>query len=355
MVAAALKRFHGLLLCLAIAAPAWGQVERTEFRAMGTRIEIIVRDDDPAVRRAALDEARHRFERYGRDWYAWRDDSELARVNRALAGGRSAPASSALIELLHEARTLWCRSGGRFNPAIGGLVELWGFHRPPPYEGPLPDESAIEHWLASDPDPAGLQLGDAVVASDNPAVRLDLGAIAKGAVIDRALAAMRATGLEHAMINAGGDLAVIGRADGRPWRAAIRHPEAGLLATIELAPGEALFTSGDYERFREAEDGRRLGHVLDPRTGRPARGAIQVSVIADSGTRADAAATALLVASADKWPEVAASLEVVHVLRMSTAKGLQMDERLAARLERLDPSLATRLRPLPATPPRECR
>jgi thiamine biosynthesis lipoprotein len=208
VVAAALKRFHGLLLCLAIAAPAWGQVERTEFRAMGTRIEIIVRDDDPAVRRAALDEARHRFERYGRDWYAWRDDSELARVNRALAGGRSAPASSALIELLHEARTLWCRSGGRFNPAIGGLVELWGFHRPPPYEGPLPDESAIEHWLASDPDPAGLQLGDAVVASDNPAVRLDLGAIAKGAVIDRALAAMRATGLEHAMINAGGDLAV---------------------------------------------------------------------------------------------------------------------------------------------------
>lgn len=354
-MAPALKPSCWLLLVLLVVAPLQAAVERSAFPAMGTVVEITVRDDDPAVRRAALDTARRLFERYGREWYPWREDSELARVNRALAAGEAAPASTELIALLHEARRYWCLSSGRFNPAIGDLVKLWGFHRPPPYEEPAPDAAAIEHRRQQAPSPADLRLTDSTVASSNPAVRLDLGAIAKGAVIDRALAGMRAVGLEHAMINAGGDLAVIGRAEGRPWRAAIRHPQGGLLATIELAPGEALFTSGDYERFREVEDGQRLGHVLDPRTGHPARGAIQVSVIADSGTRADAAATALLIAEDDKWPAVASSLEVEHVLRVTPAPVLQMDERLTGRLELLDPSMETLSRPLPPAPAQECR
>lgn len=350
-----MKRCCWLLLGLAIAAPLQAAIERSAFRAMGTVVEVTVRGDDPALRRAALDTSRRLFERYGREWYPWRADSELARVNRALAAGRTAQASPELIELLHDARRLSCFAGARFNPAIGGFVELWGFHRPPPYEDPPPDAAAIEHWRAQAPTLADLRLTGSTVASSNPAVRLDLGAIAKGAVIDRALAAMREVGVENAMINAGGDLAVIGRADGRPWRAAIRHPEEGLLATIELASGEALFTSGDYERFREAEDGQRLGHVLDPRTGRPARGAIQASVIADSGTRADAAATALLIADGDEWPGLAAALDIKHVLRMMFGGIVQMDRPLWARLELVDSSMETLTRDLPSAAVPDCR
>lgn len=349
-----MKRCCWLLLGLVVAAPLQAATERSAFRAMGTVVEVTVRDDDPAVRRAALDTARRLFERYGREWYPWHEDSELARVNRALAEGRTAEASPELLELLHDAGRLSCLAGGRFNPAIGGLVELWGFHRPPPYEDPAPDAAAIERWRQGAPAPADLRLADSTVASSNPAVRLDLGAIAKGAIIDRALAAMRDAGLEHAMINAGGDMAVIGNAGGRPWRAAIRHPEAGLLATIELASGEALFTSGDYERFRETGDGRRLGHVLDPRTGRPARGAVQASVIAAGGTRADAAATALLIADDDEWTAVVASMDVAHVLRMPSASVLQMDAGLHARLELVDPSMQVAEKILPPAPDHDC-
>lgn len=326
------------LAVLLAAVPAPAATEWRRFPAMGTSVEIAVRDEDPGRRRAALDAARLLFERLGRAWYPWREGSDLHRVNAALARGEAAPAPPELIEVLATARRLSCRSGGRFDPAIGGLVRLWGFDRPPPYDRPPPGPAAIRQWLAADAGADDLRLRPDTVASTNPAVQLDLGGIAKGVLVDRALALIRAEGVEHALVNAGGDLAVIGTARGRPWRAGIRRPRPepgrGLLAGIELRPGEALFTSGDRERFRTAADGRRLGHVLDPRTGRPARDAQQASVIAASGTVADAAATALVVADADAWPRVAADMGVAHALWIDADGVAHADAGLARRLAR---------------------
>lgn len=338
MVAPPLIRAGLLLLLWPLAVTA--ATEHDRFPALGTSIEITVRHDDPAIRRAALDAARLPFERYGRAWYPWHAGSELHRINAALAAGATATASPELIELLRQAKRLSCRSGGRFDPAIGGLVRRWGFHRPPPYEDPPPTDAEVDRWRDADVDADDLQLIEGRVASTNPAVQLDLGGIAKGALIDRALAAIRAQGVEHAMVNAGGDLAVIGTAEGRPWRAGIRDPggtgPTDLLGTIELRSGEALFSSGDYERFRTAKDGRRLGHVLDPRTGRPVRAAAQVSVIAVSGTVADAAATALMVASEKEWPRVAGGMDVTHALWIGVEHTLHADPGMARRFEPFD-------------------
>jgi len=351
VVAAPLRRLAIALVLVLFAVPGAGETQWSRFPAMGTSVEMAVRHEDAGTRREALDAARLVFERFGREWYPWNEDSELHRLNTALANGEAVQISPALVELLQRSRTLSCRSGGRFDPAIGGLVESWGFHRPPPYTDPPPAADRIDRWLAAGADIGDLQISGHTVTSTNPAVQIDLGGIAKGALIDRALAAIRAHGIGHAMVNAGGDLAVIGTAQGRPWHAGIRDPRPGpgqaVLATRDLPPGEALFTSGDDQRFRTAADGERLGHVLDPRTGRPVQEAVQVAVIADSGTIADAAATALMVADTDAWPRVAGALGVDAVLRMESARGGQVTHGLATRLQRGEPGMKLLRVPLP--------
>src|SRR5690606_26515858 len=116
-------------------------------------------------------------------------------------------------------------------------------------------------------------------------------------------------GIGDAIVNAGGDLRVLGRRKGRPWRIGIQDPRADtVLGVIELEDGDAAFTSGDYERFIDDADGR-AHHILDPRTGRPAADTRAITVIARRGVHADAAATALLVAG-DQWPATAEALGI---------------------------------------------
>jgi len=179
-----------------------------------------------------------------------------------------------------------------------------------------------------------MDFGGGHVASDNPAVRIDLGGIGKGAAVDRARRRIRHTGAGTALVNAGGDLAALDQRDGRPWRVGLRAPEGGVLAHMALRAGEAVFTSGDYARFRETDtgDSERAGHVLDPRTGFPAEGAVQATAVARSATRADAAATALLVAGAEHWWRVARALRLRHALIVDAEGRIHMNRALARRL-----------------------
>lgn len=267
------------------------------FFELGTMIEVTVRDDDDA--QAAFRTVRRVLGDAQRDWYAW-NDAGAARLD---AHG-----------LLDRAMAIRDLSGGLFEPEIGALVELWGFHRGERAPGPPPSAQATAGWR------------------ELP-VTVDLGAIAKGAAIAAALDSLSGDGVEHALVNAGGDLAVLGDAGGRPWRIGIRDPRGpGVIAGVELAPGEAVFTSGDYERVFEW-DGERYHHILDPRTGRPARGTASVTVIHEDATLADAAATALFVAGADDWRRIAGELGVTQVMRIATDGGIEMTPAMAERLE----------------------
>ena len=125
---------------------------------------------------------------------------------------------------------------------------------------------------------------------------LDLGAIAKGWAVDRAMEKIMARGIHNAIIDAGGDLRIIGARPGKDfWRIGVQHPrdQGALLMTFELKD-TAIVTSGDYERFFIA-DGVRYHHVLDPATGQPARGCQSVTVLAPTAAEADACATAAFV------------------------------------------------------------
>ncbi|RLA35603.1 MAG: FAD:protein FMN transferase, partial [Gammaproteobacteria bacterium] len=156
-------------------------------------------------------------------------------------------------------------------------------------------------------------------------------ASAKGYGADSAIGRLRDLGITDALVNARGYLPVIGRRGDRPWRVGVRAPDGGLLAAIEVTNGESVFTSGTYERqFEHA--GVRYHHIIDPRTGYPARGLSSVTLIGRDGAEADAAATALLVAGAN-WPRTARTLGVEAVLAIDEQGGLQATPAMARRLQ----------------------
>lgn len=300
---------------------------------MGTWVDLTV-IAAPARARAAFGDVEAMLRAFERDFYPWAD-GELAALNRALTAGASFEVSADLAALLVAAQRLSARSRGNFEPGLAPLVELWGFDSGIPEASGLPSDAAIDAAVASLRGIAALEIVDRRVVAREPGIALDLGGIAKGAAVAHALELLEHHGIHDALVNAGGDLAVIGgpAAEDRPWRVGIRHPRGdGLLGIIDLDHGEAAFTSGDYERFVE-QQGRRMHHVLDPATGRPVMHTQAVTVISDDPVLADAAATALFVAGPAAWQDDAAALGIEYALRVDASGAIELTDAMAARLE----------------------
>ncbi len=215
--------------------------------------------------------------------------------------------------MIRRSQSLETATGGRFNPAIGGLIRLWGFHTSDyPIEGPPPSQEQISAILDLAPSSHDIHIDGLELSTGNPAVQLDFGGIAKGYAVDLTIARLRAMGIDNAIVNAGGDLRAIGTHGERPWRVAVRKPGGGNVGSVQVQGDEAIFTSGNYERFRQ-DQLERYPHILDPATGWPARDIASVTVISDEGILADAAATALVVAGLEGWPEVARNLNLRQI------------------------------------------
>ncbi len=308
-----------LLLLLLLPLPvACGQKAESgtisrKLDVFGTIVEITIRDADPQAANRAMDTIRADFARMHRDWHAWKP-GELTRLNAALAEGRPFRASPFLLPLIRQAKILWRKSDGLFDPAIGAIIGAWGFHADEFPKGTRPPLERIRRLVALHPSMGDVRVEGDTVFSRNRAVQLDLGGFAKGEAVDRAIRRLEESGIRNAIVNAGGDLKVIGAHGDRPWRAGIRDPKDwGIIATVELASGEALFTSGNYERYREYE-GVRYAHIIDPRTGMPVEHIVSATVLHTDGALADAAATALAVAGPQDWVRIARRMGVTQVM-----------------------------------------
>jgi thiamine biosynthesis lipoprotein len=278
-----------------------------------------------------------RFQYMHRNWHAW-EPGQLVDINQAIAGGRVAQADDHIATLIRQSQVFEASSGGRFNPAIGRLVGLWGFHTSDyPIRAEVPAEADIAGLVAARPSTADLQItgssgGQWQVRSTNPTVQLDFGGIAKGYAVDLAIQALKLRQPEGAIVNAGGDLRAFGTNHGRPWRVAIENPLGGVLGVVEIQTDEAVFTSGNYQRFGEDSSGFRYAHILDPRTGWPVDEVLSATVIVHSGVAADAAATALVVGGLDEWAEVAKGL-AIHALLLTDRDGkVYLNRAMSARL-----------------------
>lgn len=324
-----LSLLAGLSLVSCKAEP---EEHRAEFYIFGTVMEVTLWGADAQQSRDAFALLQSRFQEMHREWHAW-EPGLLTEINQAFASGKAAQASPSIVEMTRRSQIIEQQSDGRFNPTIGALVRLWGFHTSEyPIVGPPPGPSLIEDLLARKPSSRDIEIDGEVLSSGNPAVQLDFGGIAKGYAIDIACDTLRRLGVHNAIVNAGGDLRAIGNHGERPWRIAVRNPSGGIIGALETRGDESIFTSGNYERFRQADE-IRYPHILDPRTGWPVQDLASVTVIAEEGWLADAAATALIVAGLDDWVEVARSLGLEEVLLVDEAGKAYLTEKMDRRVE----------------------
>ena len=305
-----------LLVLAACSGPVPEPLHTERIFVFGTLVDISFWDTDEALRQQATARITQDFQRMHHEWHPW-NPGPLVALNQALAEGQTGELPASLLPLLEHASQLASLSDNLFNPAIGGLLKLWGFQQSERVHGPPPVQAAIEAWLAAEPDMTDLDWQDGQISSRNPAVQLDFGAYAKGYAVDIAIEHLRELGIDNAIVNAGGDLRALGSKDGQAWRIGVQHPQGEderLLAWLEIQDGEAVFTSGNYRRFRQ-DEGVRYSHILDPRTGWPVEGITSVTVLhPDNGALADAAATALVVAGVREWQRIAAQMGIAHVM-----------------------------------------
>jgi len=292
---------------------------RAELLVFGGPASVEFRGVAGSRAEAVLAELAALFATLGHDWHPWQPGA-LVDLNTALSAGMASRPPPSLLDLIERSRLLRTASGGLYDPAVGGLVRLWGFHTSDyPIRTPPPDAIALERWLDSDPSLEQLVVdGDGTVRTSNPAVQLDFNAIAEGVAAERAAELLQQHGVADALLSLGGDVLALGRAGERPWRVALRDPFGSVLAAVDLSGREALFTSGNYNKYRNDPDGSRRPHLLDPRSARPATGVAAVSVLHPDPVLADAAATALFIAGPDHFPTLAARMHIGCALLLTT-------------------------------------
>lgn len=251
--------------------------QRASRNLMGTRVDIVADGGDARQLQAAIGLAFDEMQRLEASLSRYREDSVVRRIGQA-AGRHPVAVPPEVMDVLASAQRVWRESAGAFDPTVGALA---GWHFEPGRQAmPAPAEiaAALRHV-----DARQLQLderaGTAYLAGRGMA--LDLGGIAKLPILAAGLRVLRSHGVEHALVNGGGDVLLAGNHHGQAWRVGLRDPLAPerLLGVLALQGEAVVASSGDYERFFMAR-GERQHHILDPATGRPSRGAHGVSLLA---------------------------------------------------------------------------
>ncbi|HXK55079.1 MAG: FAD:protein FMN transferase [Gammaproteobacteria bacterium] len=308
----------------------------TRFLAFGTLMDLAIVGipTDQAEQAARIIEAD--FLQMHKSWHAW-DPGPLGHVNKMLETGETFSAPPSVLPLVRLGKSLSIQSEGLFNPAIGHLIDAWGFHRNDPSGGRPPPPETIAQLLHQNPSMLDIEIDGLSLQGKNPAVKLDFGAFGKGYGIDLAVEHLKKMGIQNAIVNAGGDLRAIGRREtGDPWKIAIRDPDGqNIVGILEISGDESVFTSGNYERNFTWE-GKRYHHIIDPRTGYPAEGTASVTVIHNDSTVADAAATALFVAGPEDWHRIARKMGIRYVLLIAENGDFHMNPAMQSRLKLTD-------------------
>ena len=330
-----MQRFLIAVFALLLASCSRTPLQEQQAYVFGTRVEVIVVSAEAEQGRQAIAAVLREFDRLHRAYHAWQP-SELMTLNLAISEGRPQQVSPELAAFVAEAKQFSQQGDYLFDPGIGQLIKLWGFQADE-FKAEVPPAADIAAWLAKKPSIANITIAGNTITSSNRNVALDFGGYLKGVALDRAADILRTQGIHNALINIGGNVMALGSKEGRKWRVGIQHPrQPGPLATVELEDGEAIGTSGDYQRFFEV-DGKRYAHLLDPRSGFPAEHTQAVTILippgAKAGTLSDAASKPIFIAGPEAWQDMARKLGIGLVLRVDRDNRLFVTEALRKRLE----------------------
>lgn len=236
--------------------------------------------------------------------------SEVARINQQ--AGEWVKVSPTTIELVQLGIELGHVSNGAFDITIGAVLDLWGFGSGNYH---VPSEEELAQALST-VDYTKVEVNSQTNEVRIPAETiLDLGGIAKGFVVDGGIKILRKAKVQRSIINAGGDISVIGRRpDGEPWRVGVQDPDLPSdIRWILPLDDRSVVTSGDYQRYF-TEDGQRYHHIIDPKTGYPARGLRSVTVVGENGAICDAISTAVFVLGWEQGRQLVESLDNVEAI-----------------------------------------
>jgi len=218
----------------------------------------------------------------------YRDDSELSYINRN-ASIEAVAISDELLYLLRRSIYFSEISTGAFDITYASIGYAYDYRKQQ-----KPSDQLVTEKLPAI-DYRHIELQDRKVRFNNSAVRIDLGGIAKGYAVDRAIDILQHCGITRAMVSAGGDSRIIGDREGQPWVIGIQHPRdpQGIALRLPLSDS-AISTSGDYERFY-IENGERIHHIINPLTGRSAKGIWSATVTGSDAMTTDALSTTIFI------------------------------------------------------------
>jgi thiamine biosynthesis lipoprotein len=310
-----------IVLATVVASQAWAaglSVHAVRY-VMGTWCDLVIFDPDPAP--DVVQSAFREIARLEDVLSSWNPESEVSLLN-ASAGQGPRPVSVDLANVADESAALCRSTGGAFDPSVGRLLRAWGFYTESPRLPPPAIGREAESHVGC--DRVTVRRDSRTIALAEGAA-LDFGSIGKGYAVDHALAILRARGVTRAKIDFGSSsLGYLGNIDGG-WPVVIPDPRDrdNPLFYVRITGGAAVSTSSQRERFFE-RDGRRFGHIFDPRLGRPVESSLMsVTVIAPRGSTADALSTALFVMGAAQGKRLINAMPGVGAVFVEqSAKGL---------------------------------
>lgn len=335
-----MKKFRALIfvfLIFFISGCGKKEYSKVEF-LMDTVVEIKVYYKKKAEAEKAINSSMEEMKRVEQKMSCFFSGSEVSRINKeaflerkkgSLLAERWIPISDELFSLLEESVLLSKLTKGSFDITIYPLWKIWKF------EGEnieVPSKGKIERALEL-VTYKNMILQNGKISFAKKGMGIDLGGIAKGYAVDAAIKVLKDKNINSAIVNAGGDMYVLGRKQGKPWRIGIRHPrrEREILGTIEVED-RAIVTSGDYERFFFS-GGKKYHHIINPKTGYPADECQSVTIVAKEATFADGLATGIFVLGPKEGMALIENLEGVEGVIVNKEGDVSVSSGLISKIE----------------------
>lgn len=297
------------LFCLSLPVRAHSAVFRKNTTVMGTDLEITVSIADKTSAEKAFDAVIKEMVRIEQVMSEWRENTLVSQINRN-AGIRAVVVNDELFNVISAALQVSELSGGAFDISWAGMREIWRFEKG---KERVPSDQEIKDKITLvDYREIELNREKKTVFLRKKGMSIGLGGIAKGYAVDMAMQALVNSGIKDAIVKAGGDMRIQGTEDGKPWEIGIQHPRNRdkLIARLKLS-NISISTSGDYERFF-IKDGVLYHHIIDPKTGYPAKECSSVTIIGPDTMTTDALSTAVFVLGPEKGMKLIRSLNGIE-------------------------------------------
>ena len=334
-----------VVLCFALSACFKEPLYHSQSYVFGTLVDISIAGESDERASMLANHVMQEFQNLHNRLHAWKatvanQPSELGELNAAFSKGKTPlNISPDLAQMLLEIRALSEKSEGLFNPGIGQLIGLWGFQRDE-FTAVTIDAPKIKALVKANPRMADIVVSNQSVYSNNSALKLDLGGYAKGYALDVAVAYLRQQGVKNALINIGGNVIALGQHGNKPWRVGIQHPrQPTAIATLDLADGWAIGTSGDYQRYFMLNF-QRYCHIIDPRTGYPAQHMQSVTVLvppqaankSQAGVLSDVVTKPIFIAGATQSSRLAQAFGIQDFMLIDEHAHITVSKKMAQKL-----------------------